>query len=145
MKQEQFQSIAFKTSKLAEHFDCFPDEISTSPHNDQIFEYGREEYYVLTDEEADELAREYILDTVYAFNSDFLAGHLKKGVSVEVLKCLQKNDLCEENNVAILSLIEDIDHFVNDAILADGRGHFLASYDGDEIELNQGYYAYRIN
>jgi len=27
----------------------------------------------------------------------------------------------------------------------DGRGHSLASYDGEEIELSDGFYAYRIN
>jgi hypothetical protein len=27
----------------------------------------------------------------------------------------------------------------------DGRGHSLASYDGDEMELSDGFYAYRIN
>lgn len=27
----------------------------------------------------------------------------------------------------------------------DGRGHYLAGYDGDEIELNHDLYAYRVN
>jgi hypothetical protein len=27
----------------------------------------------------------------------------------------------------------------------DGRGHSLASYDGDEMELSDGFYAFRIN
>lgn len=143
MTQEQFQSIAIKTNKLAEHFDCSPDDISD--HHGEVFEHDGEEFLVLSDDEADERVREYILGSVWAFRSEFLAGHLKDGVDQEVIELIQSNGKCESNNSAILSLIEDIDHFVKDAILADGRGHFLASYDGDEIELNQGYYAYRIN
>jgi hypothetical protein len=37
-----------------------------------------------------------------------------------------------------------LDSFVESAISADGRGRFLASYDGAESEEN-GYYIYRIN
>ena len=44
----------------------------------------------------------------------------------------------------------DVDKIVDEAIEWDGRGHFLAAYDGDEIELDDGngyieYYAYRWN
>lgn len=39
----------------------------------------------------------------------------------------------------------DIDKIVDEAIRLDGRGHFLASYDGKEIELDDDLYAYRIN
>lgn len=143
MTNEQTQSIAFKISKLAEHFDCSPDDILD--HHGEIFEHDGEEFLVLSDDEADEKAKDYILDSVWAFRSDFLAGHLKEGVDQEVVELIQANGKCESNNAAILSLIDDVDHFVNDAILADGRGHFLSNYDGEEIELNQGYYAYRIN
>lgn len=48
-------------------------------------------------------------------------------------------------NEHILLLIDDLDDFVEEAIRLDGRGHFLSSYDGAEIELEDGYFAYRIN
>jgi hypothetical protein len=55
---------------------------------------------------------------------------------------------CEGANNAILSIIEKtdggIDGFVEEAISADGRGHFLSSYDGDENEKD-GFFIYRIN
>ena len=51
---------------------------------------------------------------------------------------------CESANDTILALIDDLDEFVQDAISSDGRGHFLSSYDGEEVET-ENYYIYRIN
>jgi hypothetical protein len=56
--------------------------------------------------------------------------------------------LCEGANELVRALIEDMDAFIEDAIGADGRGHFLSSYDGneEEIKINDEYfYAYRPN
>jgi hypothetical protein len=103
------------------------------------------EYLVLSDSDADEKCRELILETVWSFNPAFLAGHLKNGVSQEVIELIQSNGRCESNNEAILSLIDDVDNFVNDAIACDGRGHFMAHYDHEEIDLGNNYYAYRLN
>lgn len=38
----------------------------------------------------------------------------------------------------------DIDYMTEEAIQADGRGHFISSYDGVEIEQD-GFFIYRIN
>lgn len=106
----------------------------------------RDNYIVLTDEEADEKAKAYILDTVWAFNPDFLAG--ETGIDEEVFKAIQDNGRCESNNDAILRLIDDEEGFVASAICADGRGHFMSSYDGEENEENVNgvyYYIYRMN
>jgi hypothetical protein len=55
---------------------------------------------------------------------------------------------CEGANDAILALIEKtdggLDGFVEEAISADGRGHFLSSYDGNENH-ESGFYIYRTN
>ena len=103
-----------------------------------------EDWICLTDEEADEKAREYILDSVWAFNSDFLASHSDSGVQVfNILR-----EACEDANSAILALIKDKDNFVEDAILSDGRGHFMSSYDGEEHEVyldGEFWYCYRLN
>jgi hypothetical protein len=37
-----------------------------------------------------------------------------------------------------------LEGFVEEAVSADGRGHFLSSYDGEENEQD-GFYIYRIN
>lgn len=39
----------------------------------------------------------------------------------------------------------DLDAVVETAIEWDGVAHFIATYDGDEIALDDGYYAYRLN
>ncbi len=102
------------------------------------------DYMVKTDEEADEAAREYILDSVWAFRPGFLVYYMPEGVSEEVIQAVQ-GSRC---NAALLAMIEDQDHFVSEAISADGRGHFLSTYDGEENEQKVGdnwYFIYRVN
>lgn len=41
--------------------------------------------------------------------------------------------------------IIDMEEVVSEAISIDGISHFIATYDGSEIELENGYYAYRTN
>jgi hypothetical protein len=104
------------------------------------------DYLILTDEEADEKASEYILDSVWAFTPSFLSSFT--GFDIEIFESIQNNGRCESNNSAILTLIEDKEDFVSDAISADGRGHFLSSYDGNENEekVNETtYFIYRQN
>ncbi len=53
----------------------------------------------------------------------------------------------ERSNDAVLSLVErtcGLDDFVEDAVSADGRGHFLSHYDGEENEQGE-YFIYRLN
>ena len=109
----------------------------------------KEDYLILTDEEADEKAAECVKESIWAFNASFLSG--ETGIDEEVFTAIQKNDRCESNNPAILSLVEangGLDSFIENAISADGRGSFLTTYDGNEIEINCGkqtIYAYRMN
>jgi len=103
-------------------------------------------YIVLTDEEADEMAANYIKDSLWAFNASFLSG--ETGIDQSVFEAIQANGKCEGNNDAIESCIDDIDGFIQAAISADGRGHFMSSYDGYENEQtvnNTTFYIYRIN
>lgn len=54
-----------------------------------------------------------------------------------------------ENSVRALikegTLTLDYQAIADEVISWDGRGNSLASYDGDEIELDNGLYAYRLN
>ena len=131
-----------KIETLAKHLDCEVDDLKEN--DDCNFEDGGNSYMVLTDEEADDQAKEQILDSVWAFNASFLASHAKEGIDEEVIQSIQDNDRCEGNNKVLTALIEDLDHFVKDAILSDGRGHFLSSYDGEEYESGD-YLIYRTN
>ena len=121
------------------------EELPTSNEDvGELEEYG--DYLVLTDSEADEAAKDAILDSAWAFNPSFLSS--ETGIDEEVFEAIQDNGRCESNNDAILSCIADEDSFVEAAIAADGRGHFLATYDGNENEQEfngQTYYIYRTN
>lgn len=92
-----------------------------------------EGYAVGTDEEADKAAKEYIKETLWAFNDEFLAE--MTGLPAVIFKALQPQ--CENSNDAVLALVDKtcgLEDFAQTAIDADGRGHFLATYDGEEHE-----------
>lgn len=92
----------------------------------------RDGYIVLTDAEADDKATEYITESLWAFNASFLSSFT--GIDIEVFEAIHNNNRCESNNKAIASMIDDIDQFVIEAVSADGRGHYINSYDGAEAE-----------
>jgi len=112
-----------------------------------------ESWYVLTYDEARELAKEKIKDSVWAFNADFVVSHIKTedcgllsdwecGHLEQHIKRMCE-DMCESANSIILLLLRDnFDSFAEDALDADGIGHFLSSWDDKEIELGSGLYAY---
>ena len=106
-------------------------------------------HIVCTDEEADELAYDYIVETLWAFTPSFLAG--ETGIDIEVFEALAANSKYESNNDTIASLIKStcgLDEFVDSAIGVDGRGHFINGYDGNEYEVKIGdktFYIYRVN
>lgn len=107
-----------------------------------------EEVLVCDEASADRLAAESIIESVWAFNPDFLAG--ATGMPEAVFQALADTGRCEANNDAVLALIGQtcgLDAFVDEAIGADGRGHFLSLYDGQENELEldgETYYVYRL-
>lgn len=110
---------------------------------------GHTEYAVGTDDEADEAVTESIKGSVWAFNANFLAD--QTDLPFEVFEALQR-DMSEDANDAILRLIErsddEFDGFVNQAVSYDGRGHFLAGYDGYEHDVvidGETFYVYRVN
>jgi hypothetical protein len=106
-----------------------------------------EDYLVATDEEAYEECVDYISETLWAFNASFLAG--ETGLSEEVFTRLAEG--YESSNEAIEALIDGtcgMGNFIQSAISADGRGHFLAGYDHEENEVTYNgttYYIYRRN
>lgn len=135
-----------KVKALAVFLNVTEEEIDSSEYDENLFEFENQEYLVLTDEEANERTKEYISDTVWAFNTDFIIQHSSTldydKASEQVIRAIQ--DLYENGNEAIKKLIDDFDEFVENAISADGRGHFISGYDGEENEEG-GFYIYRIN
>ena len=133
-----------KNKALAEFLQISEDEAQNLIDN--------EDYLVLTDEEANEKAKEEILNSLWAFDADFILQHCKNADSmdryewdsaVEALRDAQSKS-CESLNGLCRALIDDLDEFCEDAIYSDGRGHFISWYDGEENEQN-GLFIYRLN
>lgn len=110
---------------------------------------GAGEYMICTDETADASAKGEILSNLWAFRAEFLAG--ETGLPSEVFSCLQEK-MCEDCNDTILALVRSTcgeASIVDAAVSADGRGHFLASYDSDEqvytTKSGKTLYVYRCN
>lgn len=108
---------------LAEEIDEDPAEITEETYKHYgcmtVLSCGRAEYAVGTDEEADEVwdqALDSYLDDCGVLDS--IPENLRPYFDREAWK-------------------RDARH--------DGRGHALASYDGDEMDLSDGYVAFRIN
>lgn len=155
---EAEQKLAALKSYLIDEGEATADEIegatvaNTNNDGGDTFEIIGNEYRVLTDEEADEAAREAIINDLWAFNADFIITHTEfwntctqreADEAAAALREMQSR-LCESANAIVKALIADLDEFVEDAIDADGRGHFLSWYDGEEYESGK-YYIYRTN
>ena len=140
------RALIAKRNALAKHLGVNKDEIFPSDYDDDTFEYGNDEYKVYTDREATIACNEQIKDSLWAFNSEFLASYTR--VDSKVFEALA--GLCEDANDAVLSIIEGtkgktgFTEFAKRAVNEDGRGHFLASYDSEESECGK-FYAYRTN
>ena len=106
------------------------------------------EYLVLTDGEADQMSQEYIEESLWAFDAGFILETCGLDSNSNVSRSLRQmqKDSCEGCNDFIYALVDGTrgtDWFVDQAIIEDGRGHFLSSYDGEEGEQD-GYFIYCI-
>jgi hypothetical protein len=133
-----------KEEALAIHLAIKPNEVRLTNPNEYEFNADGGDYLVLTEIEADEKARDYILESVWAFNKSFLDSHSEAISELDDKTFSIIQERCESANKAILAMIDDVDHFVKDAIMCDGRGHFLSQYDGEENEQGE-FFIYRIN
>ena len=129
-----------KKETLAKFLEVEVDDIEESTYDENTLCLGDDDYLVLTDEEADERAKEQIIESIWAFNSWFIVDHTPEGIESDVVEIMQEK--CEGSNEAFKRMIVDLDAFVDDAICADGRGHFISSYDGKENEEGD-YFIYR--
>jgi hypothetical protein len=111
-------------------------------------DYPTGDYLVLDDESADLNCKGQILESLWAFRPEFLSGIT--GLDSAIFEKL--SSLCEDANEAVKALVKStcgIEHLVEQAISADGRGHFLAAYDNEEIEYTtrkgRKLFLYRTN
>lgn len=145
-------ALNLKARALADFLEVGLEEIAEGTCYDNSLTCDGAEYIVLTDEQADARAKEEILNSLWAFNADFVISHCKNyndmsqwevESAIESLRHAQEN-CCENANGLVYALIDDMDEFVEDAIDADGRGNFISRYDGVENEQD-GYYIYRVD
>jgi len=149
----QLSTVSKLEQAAAQALGCEPEEIREERYDSyglKVFSAYGLEYAIGTDEQAQEACKENIKQSLWAFNASFILSHSKTGYNPELEKCIQEmqSKLCEGANSLVEALIEDMDSFIEDAISADGRGHFLSSYDGNENEIdidNEYFYAYRLN
>ncbi len=111
------------------------------------------EYAVGTHAQATKAAKVNILDSLWAFNADFIARFAD--LDDETAKGLRKmqEEMSENANPLVRRIIgeKNLTKFVSEAISADGLGHFLSPYDGQERDsgdipgLPKGKLAFRTN
>lgn len=138
---------------LSRHLVCDVDDITPSAYIDNGFDANGKEWLVLTDAEADESSRARVTEDLWAFNASFVIAHCNLDDSDAVVRAFTKmqEELCEDATPFVRAIIEGtvgLERFVSDAINADGRGHFLSQYDGEEVEEKVGdeyFYLYRLN
>ena len=144
------ESSARRVIALCQHLDCHPSEVSgnSSDLYGEGFDAEGGEWVVCTDDEADTAVTENIEQSLCYFRPEFLAS--QTDLPVEAFQGLAQ--MHEEANEPIRRLIEKscegFSAFVEAAVSADGRGHFLNPYDGAEHESNVAgeiYYIYRTN
>jgi hypothetical protein len=134
---------------LAEHLGMSELEVNDIKDlcDNLLFGVEGEEWLVMNDEEANELVEEYIEQSLWAFNPTFLSRvtGVPKGAFASC------GEECEGANGWIKQLITKTwgwDSFIDSAVNADGRGHFLSPYDGQEhvVETDEGtWYLYQVS
>lgn len=151
----EFDIDAARKLALAIHLGIAADDmdadLDVSRYDDTVLEYGREEYRVLTDDEADEAAAAAASESLWAFNVSFLSRYVPALRESRAAKAWEKvaGELCEDAAPLVEALLGDrLAEAMRDAISEDGRGHFLSSYDGEENEQRVDgvtFYIYRTN
>lgn len=96
-------------------------------------------YLVLSDEEAQERAIEKLKETISECDSSVLSQYT--GLSEETFLELEDND---EEILNLVTKSGRLEEFAEDVIEDTGRGFFLDSCDGLEIEVG-GYYMYLVS
>lgn len=91
----------------------------------------------------DSVLKEELLSDTYilgCFSAWFISDIT--GLDIDVIEKAQKSD-----NYELLGelMAKNIDAVVTGVVSNDGYGNHFSSYDGSELELEGGYYAFRIN
>jgi len=138
-----------KRAALATFLGEDPRDITPWRDDASRFEVGQREYLVLTDSEATARALADARESLWAFRGDFWGRYT--ALPQSTIKAVEKAQgaLCEDFGPVLAAILGPrLDEMLADAVAEDGRGHFLASYDGEENEVGTGdntLYIYRVN
>jgi len=141
---------------LASHLgidaDDIENEISEDRYTENAFDAEGKTFLVLTDEEADEAARDAVRDSLWACNASFLTSYIPTLRNERASRAWQKmvSELCEDAGPLVEAMLGNrLEECLGDAVSLDGRGHFLAGYDSEESEVVidnvSTFYIYRTN
>jgi hypothetical protein len=149
------QTTTDHAAALASFIGCDPSELTPTGHDHyglQQYDHQGATFAIGTDDEASTACGEYIKDTVWAFNADFLCSVCGLPSDLAPMIRAYQEEKCERANDALLGLVErcsDLAELQDAAESADGRGHFLNPYDSTEEEhTDEGgktFYIYRTN
>jgi len=142
-------SMTRRTENGEVYYDFSVDDWEITDLNPSIQYNGvdhlHEDWFVLTDDEADGLARENLRESIQYAHSEFLAANT--GLPEVAFAALVTNNDYD----AIAELIEAsgrTDEVLSAVLDVEGRGPTLATYDAEEHEVQVGLhylYIYRVN
>ena len=168
-----------KAQALALYLDITTDGIDSN-YDDGVYDVGNEEYFVGTEDEAYERAKDEVKMSfddmgLDAFTPDFQEFILDNCIDQDEVDNFVEEEIRyftedepDQNMVEYLEgLVDrvqyirdtlgidtfkewakdkvDLDKLADEAIDRDGKEHFISYYDGNEIDLGDGLFAYRLN
>lgn len=131
-----------KVNALAKELEVTVEDVLILDENK--FEVNGSEFFVLTESQRDEFAKDYILDSLWAFNASFLS----ETTGIDEIIFTKLAELNENANSGLKAIIKStcgLEEFVEETTSADGHGYFIATYDGEEMKLENDFYAYQIS
>lgn len=137
-------SSDIKITALAKNLDCSIDDIVPSQSVDGVYSAQGKQFAVLTGDEAENEFKSTVKNSLWAFNPDFLAKFLP--LDAPEIKAIQEVKYEDSNKIFEKLLGNNLEDLCEAAEKADGRGHFMNSYDGVEKKTSvegEDFYIYQ--
>ena len=126
---ENYMDKSWFNEAMIESYESYVEDIKLESSSDKDFENRLEEEISDTGCEDEESYVEYLCSQY----SDGVEWYIDNFGEADFFK------ICKETCHLDISGISEF------CIREDGRGHSLATYDGNELELDDNYYAYKLN
>lgn len=101
---------------------------------------GNREYRVGTDDQSCDAALSTAEESLWAFSPEFWSDYTEPDTVIDIDYWQRiQGDLCEDFDGIIRALCANhLQDLIEDAVRIDGYGHFLATYDGEEHNVELG-------